>query len=667
MAQSELKAKSPVAAVSFDLPSENIDLLNWNLIGLGGVDSSTPISNMRKKDPGKPSDSDPEANLSGLSPSPCQFFGLSSSPSCFSPSFAENRAWPGIAVPDPRAPTTERGKVAPDLRARACSGIGAPDLRAPTTERGKVAPDPRARAPDRRSPSMGSPDLGMKSPRSSPDDDDNLMDLSMEAPGSRRSRGCREGRYTVMVPQTELKPNQTLHQVNPRSVKWLLNEVYPAYKRTSIDRSLNLVDFLSPEVTKQLITRAKRKWRGLLWHMPDESIPNQLSDQNVKEVLCHLIRPSGAVQYRELLLKHVERIPKSLEWTFGVLDYDIKISDLVVKVLADFKLFDDYFRHEAEPELLVSYPAEEYGKEKQPGIFWLALECFQQYKENFRTLLTPKFLSKCKDKEEFIGKFLELNDQWTDRAEKHRMQNEQGMPSEKPEFIMERVNREKTQKGYLEGLSRKPSYDRSKANLNMYQQQHGSPFFPPIEDAEEQDPEVEAAVVTGDGETRVLSELPDDYEEAEFKAVVESFNRAENRGGSAFKPKPPFSPAGRGSARPPLRKFSAGRGSSPGGAQQRTLVCYYYAIHGECEKGKDCPFSHDSGLAREWLQSKMKVYSGSPLLSSGQAANRSDPSLQQRVFPPKRPDALYRMGASQSSLSTQPSMGGAGGEDEEDS
>ena len=111
---------------------------------------------------------------------------------------------------------------------------------------------------------MGSPDLGMKSPRSSPDDDDNLMDLSMEAPGSRRSRGCREGRYTVMVPQTELKPNQTLHQVNPRSVKWLLNEVYPAYKRTSIDRSLNLVDFLSPEVTKQLITRAKRKWRGLL-------------------------------------------------------------------------------------------------------------------------------------------------------------------------------------------------------------------------------------------------------------------------------------------------------------------------------------------------------------------------------------------------------------------
>ena len=285
MVQSELKTKSPVAAVSFDLPSENIDLLNWNLIGLGGVDSSTPISNMRKKDPGKPSDSDPEANLVGLSPSPCQFFGLSSSPSSFSPSFAESRAWSGIAVPDPRAPTTERGKVAPDLRARACSGIGAPDLRAPTTERGKVAPDPRARAPDRRSPSMGSPDLGMKSPRSSPDDDDNLMDLSMEAPGSRRSRGCREGRYTVMVPQTELKPNQTLHQVNPRSVKWLLNEVYPAYKRTSIDRSLNLVDFLSPEVTKQLITRAKRKWRGLLWHMPDESIPNQLSDQNVKEVL----------------------------------------------------------------------------------------------------------------------------------------------------------------------------------------------------------------------------------------------------------------------------------------------------------------------------------------------------------------------------------------------
>ena len=152
LAQFELKPKSPVAAVSFDLPSENIDLLNWNF---GGVDSSTPISNMRKKDPGKPSDSDPEANIVGLSPSPCQFFRPSSSPLCFSPSIAESQAWSGIAIPDLRAPTTERGKVAPDLRAR---------------------------APDRRSPSgIGSADLGMKSPRSSLDDDDNLMDLSIEA------------------------------------------------------------------------------------------------------------------------------------------------------------------------------------------------------------------------------------------------------------------------------------------------------------------------------------------------------------------------------------------------------------------------------------------------------------------------------------------------------
>jgi hypothetical protein len=174
--------------------------------------------------------------------------------------------------------------------------------------------------------------------------------------------------------------------------------------------------------------------------------------------------------------------------------------------------------------------------------------------------------------------------------------------------------------------------------------------------------------VTDDGEARLVTELPDDFEEAEFKAVVESFNRSESRGGSAFQPRPPQSQSGRGGGgRPPLRNFNSGRGPGPGGGQQRSLVCYHNATHGSCEKGKDCPFSHDAGLAREWLQSKMKIYSGSPLLSGGQGGARADSSSQQRVYPSKKPDALYRMSASTSSLSQQPSTGGASGEDEDSS
>jgi hypothetical protein len=353
-----------------------------------------------------------------------------------------------------------------------------------------------------------------------------------------------------------------------------------------------------------------------------------------------------------------------MDWNFGVIDYDAKMSDLVVKILADFKLFDDYFRFMAEPELIKSFPEESYGKKEQPGTLWLALECFQQYKENFRTLLTPKFLRECTSKKAFIENFLSINDTWTGRAEIYRRENEQEMPSEKPELIMERVTREKTQKGYLEGLNRKPAFDRSKADLSLYKQQSAL-LHPQMRWDEEDEPVIEAAVETDSGEARVMDELPEDYEEAEFKAVVESFNRSEARGGSAFQPRPPQTQPGKGGSRPPIRKFGSGRGAGPGGAQQRTLVCYYNALHGSCEKGKDCPFSHDMGLARDWLQAKMKVYSGSPLLSGGQMGATSP---QQRSFPQKRPEALYRMSASSSStLSQQPSTGGAAGEDEESS
>ena len=491
-------------------------------------------------------------------------------------------------------------------------------------------------------------------------------DLSPIKPNARRAMSCREGRYSIMVPQTELRPSQQIHTVTPRSVKMLLNEIYPAYRRISVDQSLNLVDFLSSDVLKLVITRARRQWSSHYWHVVDEVMPNHLSDLCVKEVLCILIRPSGAVQYRELLLKHVERIPKNLDWTFGVIDYDIKISDLVMKILWDIKLFDDYFRFGADSGIIASFPEPAYGKEKQPGVLWLALECFGPYKENFRTLLTPKFLRECQDKDAFIKEFIKINDEWTRRAETYRRQNEQGMPSEKPERIMERISREKTQEGFLKGLSRKTAFDRSKGDLSAYQQQ-GFSKTRPDHDEGGYDSELEAAVETDKGEIRMVSELPEEYEEAEFKAVVESFNRAE-RGGSAWS-RPQQFPPGRGGMRPPTGRFSQGRGSGAGagGGQQRAPVCYYNAIHGKCDKGKDCPFSHDPTLAKEWLMSKMKIYSGSPLLPGGQQANKSDPNLQQR-YPPKKPDALYQMSPTHFSLSQQPSTGGASacGDDEEE-
>jgi hypothetical protein len=62
----------------------------------------------------------------------------------------------------------------------------------------------------------------------------------------------------------------------------------------------------------------------------------------------------------------------------------------------------------------------------------------------------------------------------------------------------------------------------------------------------------------------------------------------------------------------------------------------------------------------------MKIYSGSPLLSGGHVAKISDPSPQQRVYPPKRPDALYSIGAAKSSLPQRPSQGGAFDEEEDE-
>jgi hypothetical protein len=243
------------------------------------------------------------------------------------------------------------------------------------------------------------------------------------------------------------------------------------------------------------------------------------------------------------------------------------------------------------------------------------------------------------------------------------------LPSEKPERTIERLDREKMQKEFLKGLSnRSQSHDRSKGELSAYSQSSAFRTRPHLDDGGYES-ELEAAVETADGEIRMVSELPEEYEEAEFKAVVESFNKAESRS-NAFQSRPQQFAPGRGGMRPPSGRFSQGRGAGASGGSQpaRSPVCYYNAIHGKCETGKDCPFSHDPTLAREWLQSKMKIYQSSPLLTAGQQSSRpSDPNSQQR-YPTKKPDALYQMSQSHFPLSQQPSTGGAsaGGEDEDE-
>ena len=81
--------------------------------------------------------------------------------------------------------------------------------------------------------------------------------------------------YTVNVTPTEIKQEQKLNKITPRTVKWLLTDVWPTYERTSIDRTKSLVDFIRSDVLKELIGLARRKFRGGVYlSAKDADIPS---------------------------------------------------------------------------------------------------------------------------------------------------------------------------------------------------------------------------------------------------------------------------------------------------------------------------------------------------------------------------------------------------------
>ena len=123
----------------------------------------------------------------------------------------------------------------------------------------------------------------------------------------------------------------------------------------------------------------------------------------------------------------------------------------VEKVIDDIKHFDEYFRRGLGTNAWLCCPPMQWGRQGVVGVFNIAMECFGQYRDNFKSMITVDLLSSCREMKKFVDKMRDLNNKYTVLSEQHRISDELTRPPEKLETSVSQLSMRDMQRKFVDG------------------------------------------------------------------------------------------------------------------------------------------------------------------------------------------------------------------------
>jgi hypothetical protein len=376
-----------------------------------------------------------------------------------------------------------------------------------------------------------------------------------------------------------------------------------------------------------------------------------ISDRLCEEILCNCVRPISKEEYKKAMLSNVEKIPTHLtsaevsilglndrgskiERKWAVENYDHFFSGYVDRMLQEIETYDGYCRRTKVLNEEKCLPELKYGKDGEQGVYQIALKCFKPHDEHFKTIMGPSSLHKIADLQAFVELFRGINDDYTRQARALRQAQENARPPRKLDELYDELQVNKHQKMFVDGKRE----NRSELSIMKRQGQDSPSSYTAST-------KLEAARVNSDGEWEIMSGHESGDEEEQSNTLFKSFNWETPRSGSssnaysdvrrsdlsAASGRPQFSRSYAATNRQSSQssKFSDRRHASGDGQKP---VCFFYALHGKCEKGDACPFKHDAEQANKWLNAKSRVYTSSPLYKQLREPSAQLDRPQPKVF-----------------------------------
>ena len=465
----------------------------------------------------------------------------------------------------------------------------------------------------------------------------------LESNGIEPMKTSSERNASVIVPIREV--TYQLKSISYQSAMYLIRVVYKQYMRTSVDKAFSLIDHISSHSRQLLLNDMRvKKYHPLAGKIDEDNVMDVASDDLVVLMLMEYLRPKSPGEYEERMYGAVTRFPKT-EVLFGPDDYDVHFAPWTLKIVSDVLIIDTYARHGIRDEDVKHLPLVGWGErgDGERGVIQIAMQCLTPYAKNFEAMIKAKHGAKrlihTTSLEIWKEMVTEVSDDLTRMAISRRQAMLRVKPLEKAEAVHARVEVQRMQKGFIEGKAEKkkvaaePNLGRIEAQSWEDQQaeygqgwhqgqhvphQHGPQLYgvdwqnPVHEDRGPQ------PVRNFQGAPRGSYGGGRDGGRGRGLAMRGGYGRGVTGGrvvsGRGRGPAPPAAQLPR-----PPKEFTV----------EAPYVCFKYALHDSCDKGDACPYSHDAGLAEQYITKMIRLYKSSKHFKHTAGNKDSQPQLRQ--------------------------------------
>jgi hypothetical protein len=411
-----------------------------------------------------------------------------------------------------------------------------------------------------------------------------------------------------------------------------LNKKYKRYLVESPDTRLKMVSFLSTQVQLALVHDQSSKETDIS-ELLDVSSIQDISDEVLYSIIAEYLRPKDREEFRTNLWEAVTDLREELKALarkrgepayvdFDLPRYETYMFPLVSRILDEIDSVDRLFRHKATAESLRLLPDPGYGSKSFPKAVNFYLHCFAPFAEHFSTYLGEAAMKAMKSTLEFTSAMRKVNQLFAKRSREHR----QTLALVTPLKPLTELREQHDQR--IEAKRLRFATAPAKLHALTEVDDHDNAVF------ESRLAKSGSTPVKPDEKGEYVKSMPLDFERDDDESAEIAWIDAEIKAASSpelfiSQSRPSYS----SQTTAPYRRPQEYAKDKPKATEK---PCYSYAIKREC-KDRECKFSHDEKVCREFILNRAADLLASPFYPVNthsrelQSATQRRPAIVSRV------------------------------------
>jgi hypothetical protein len=250
--------------------------------------------------------------------------------------------------------------------------------------------------------------MGSRSPESSAHEEDPQVTRRASNRSSMLHKPQDFLENSILRVQTEIPEDLKMTKLTYRAVIRAEKNM-ASWCASKSDPTKKIQDFFTAGVLQQLIANEQREGRPCSEYLTVSSI-HEAKPATILDMVARFLRPVTPMEFHQAVFNTVsEPIPTSKDWMFGIDGYDRQLHGPISKCLEQIKALEALMTLNASREEVALWPTSDWGSKSRPGMLRVFSKTLGKWEEHFTEKIGEPTLKAMKTTSEFFEALAKVN------------------------------------------------------------------------------------------------------------------------------------------------------------------------------------------------------------------------------------------------------------------